>query len=232
MTREMKLAVVWTAETMNDEGRPEADAMSASYNAAIESARMRDCDRQLSAFVKRVEREANRQRFYDAGRQAVIGDSTRWTWRLVDEIFPRAIQIVGLYHAKEKVWDVAKSVYRQETDLTRQWAKAKVRLLKSGDIKALLDAISDHCETNDMARQAFGYFSGNRERMCYQAFRDDQLCVSSVMVEGGCKTAIGARLKRGGMHWSVDGANKIAALRSCILSHRFDDYWYVRTANR
>ena len=60
-TREMKLAVVWTAETMNDEGRPEVDAMSASYNAAIESERTRDCDRQLSAFVKRVEREANRR---------------------------------------------------------------------------------------------------------------------------------------------------------------------------
>jgi len=61
MTREMKLAVVWTAEIMNDEGRPEDDAMSASYNAAIESAHMRNCDRQLSAFVKRVEREANRR---------------------------------------------------------------------------------------------------------------------------------------------------------------------------
>jgi len=43
-----------------------------------------------------------------------------------------------------------------------------------------------HCETNDVARQAFGYFSANRERMRYQAFRDDQLCVSSSMVEGGC----------------------------------------------
>ena len=37
-TREMKLAVVWTAERTNDEGRPEKDPGSASYNAAIESA--------------------------------------------------------------------------------------------------------------------------------------------------------------------------------------------------
>ena len=65
-----------------------------------------------------------------------------------------------------------------------------------------------------------------------QAFRDDQLCVSSGIVEAGCKNAIGARLKRGGMHWSVDGTNKIAALRNCILSNRFEEYWYVQTADR
>ena len=39
-TREMKLAVVWTAETTDQEGRRKADAMSTSYNAAIKSARM------------------------------------------------------------------------------------------------------------------------------------------------------------------------------------------------
>ena len=94
--------MVWTAETKNDEGRPEADAMSASYNAAIKSAHTRDCDRQLSAFVKRVEREANRRGFYDAGRQAVIGEGARWIWRLVDEIFPMAIQTVDLYTPKRR----------------------------------------------------------------------------------------------------------------------------------
>ena len=33
-----------------------------------------------------------------------------------------------------------------------------------------------------------------------------------------------------GMRWSVDGANKIAALRSCIKSNRFDDFWYQKMA--
>ena len=39
-TLEMKLAVVWTAETTDEEGQRKADAMSTSYNAAIETARM------------------------------------------------------------------------------------------------------------------------------------------------------------------------------------------------
>ncbi len=104
-TREMKLAVVWTAETTDEEGHRKADAMSTSYNAAIESARMGVWDKQLSAFAQRVERRG----FYEAERQVVIGDGARWIWYLVDENFHRAVQIVDLYHAREKVWDVAKS---------------------------------------------------------------------------------------------------------------------------
>ena len=81
-TREMKLAVVWTAETMNEDGHRKADAMSTSYNAAIELARMGVWDKQLSAFAQRVEREAHRRGFYEAERQVVIGDGARWIWHL------------------------------------------------------------------------------------------------------------------------------------------------------
>ena len=47
-------------------------------------------------------------------------------------------------------------------------------------------------------------------------------------VEGACKTLVGSRLKRGGMHWSVNGADAIRALRSC--SNRLDDFWLPRAA--
>ena len=50
------------------------------------------------------------------------------------------------------------------------------------------------------------------------------------VVEGACKSVIGNRLKRGGMHWSVDGANAIIALRCAITSNRFDDYWERQAA--
>jgi hypothetical protein len=37
--------------------------------------------------------------------------------------------------------------------------------------------------------------------------------------------AIGTRLKRAGMHWTLRGANAIIALRCCRLSGRFEDFW-------
>ena len=52
------------------------------------------------------------------------------------------------------------------------------------------------------------------------------LCVATGVVEGGCKNIVASRLKRGGMHWTVSGANAIIALRCAIL--RFDDFWERR----
>ena len=52
------------------------------------------------------------------------------------------------------------------------------------------------------------------------------------VVEAGCKVAIGTRLKRTGVHWTVVGANAIIALRCCKLSGRFEDLWERRSTAR
>lgn len=74
------------------------------------------------------------------------------------------------------------------------------------------------------------YFYRNAERMRYPRFRAQGLFVGSGVVEAGCKTVIGARLKCSGMFWTVRGANAIIALRCCRLSHRFEDYWADRSS--
>ena len=61
-------------------------------------------------------------------------------------------------------------------------------------------------------------------------FRARGLCVSSGVVEAGCKRVVGARLKRAGMRWTVAGANAIIALCCCRLSGRYEDYWERRAA--
>jgi hypothetical protein len=72
------------------------------------------------------------------------------------------------------------------------------------------------------------YFERNAERMCYPKFRRQHLFVGSGVIEAGCKTVIGARLKQSGLFWTVQGANAILALRCCHLNHRFEDYWEDR----
>ena len=49
--------------------------------------------------------------------------------------------------------------------------------------------------------------------MRYHWFRSRGLFVGSGVVEAGCKTVIGQRLKQSGMHWTVNGADAIIALR-------------------
>src|SRR6267143_1426941 len=62
------------------------------------------------------------------------------------------------------------------------------------------------------------------------ATRRQGLFVGSGVIEAGCKTIIGQRLKRSGMHWTVRGANPIIALRCCRMSGRWEEFWEARSA--
>lgn len=228
-TREVKLVTVWSAEGRDEEGIPVRDPGSVTYSAAIESAASLDTDDEASVFAQRAAREAKRRGFDQAGRRVVLGDGALWIWNLADEQFPGAIQIVDLYHAKEYLSDVAKAVYGPGSDLGRQWAKRRNDELDEGKLDALLQALRIHSEGIDEARQCLNYVTRNRHRMRYPEFRAQCLSIGSGVVEAGCKVAIGTRLKRAGMHWTLAGANAIIALRCCKLSGRFDDFWERRS---
>jgi hypothetical protein len=105
--------------------------------------------------------------------------------------------------------------------------------LERGKIEALVKILRESAPASaELARIVANeaeYFARNAERMRYPAFRQQGLFVGSGVVEAGCKTVIGARLKRSGSFWTVDGANAIIALRCCRFSHRFEDYWESRS---
>lgn len=233
-TREVKLCTVWSAEGCDEEGVPVRDKGSVSYSAAIESAAMRDTDATCSAFARRVEREARRRGFDRAHRRAVLGDGAPWIWNIAGEYFPEAIQIVDRFHVKEHLSGVAKLLYGAPSDLGDAWAKARHDELDAGKLHTIVAALAGHyractdASKREAVRKCIGYLWTNRRRMRYPTFRAQGLCTSTAVVEAGCKVAIGTRLKRAGMHWSVRGANAIIALRCCKLSGRFEDFWERR----
>ena len=233
-TREVKLCTVWSAEGRDEDGVPVRDAGSVSYSAAIERAATRDTDATGSAFAQRVEREACRRGFDRASRQVVLGDGAPWIWNLAGEYFPAALQIVDRFHVKEHLSGVATVLYGATSDLGNAWAKARHDELDAGRLHTIVAALAGHYRSctdaskRDAVRKCIGYLWGNRRRMRYPDFRARGLCTSTAVVEAGCKVAIGTRLKRAGMHWSVRGANAIIALRCCKLSGRFEDFWERR----
>ena len=110
----------------------------------------------------------------------------------------------------------------------------KKRLLDKGKIEKLVAAIRSIHSTNpelaEKRRTEADYFETNTERMRYPKFRRQHLFVGSGVIEAGCKTVIGSRLKQSGMFWTVRGANAILALRCCHLNGRFEDYWEAHRA--
>src|ERR1700681_974888 len=231
-TGEVKLCTIGSAESLDEEGTPIRDEGSVTYSAALESARALDTATARSPFAQRVWREATRRRFCQAPRRVVLGDGAPWIWNIADEQFPEAVQIVDRFHAKQHLSDLGKALYGPTAPRAAQWAERRKEELDTGKFRVLLAAIRRQVSRSEDARRCFHYFQTNRHRMCYPDFHAQGLCTSTGVVEAGCKVAIGTRLKRAGMHWTVQGSNAIIALRCAKLSGRFQDFWERRTEQR
>ena len=231
-TREVKLCTVWSAEARDTEDRPVRDEGSVSYTAAIESAATLDTDEVPAVFTQRVLREASRRRFTQAHRTVVMGDGAPWIWKIAQELFPNALQIVDRFHVKQTLSTVAKAVYGAASPQALQWARRRHQELDTGRFPDLLRAVRRHADTCDEARKCFQYLHRNRDRMRYPQFETQGLCTSTGVVEAGCKVVVGTRLKRAGMHWTIRGSNAIIALRCSRLSGRFQDFWERRADAR
>jgi len=228
-TREVKLALVWSAQSRDDHGNPMRDPGSVTYSAAIERAAQGDCDDIPSAFALRVQREAVRRGVDQAASTAVVGDGAKWIWNLADEYFPGSLQIIDLYHAKGTIATAARGIYPASPEMAGQWGKLRRDELEAGQLDEVIASFQRHAETCEEAKGCMKYLVNNRERLQYPTFAEAGYSTSSGVVEAGCKLAIGTRLKRAGMHWSVKGANAIIALRCCKLSGRFEDFWERRS---
>jgi len=225
-TRDVKLGCVFTQTTTDDRGRPVRDADSTTYTGAIEEA---------ATFGLRLYTEAWRRGWSRAEKKVVLGDGAVWIWNLADQHFPGAVQIVDLYHARQHLWEVSAQLFPGQERGRQRWTARRLEQLDQGRIEALVKALRRMTpppgeEVAHQLANAANYFEENAERMRYPAFRRQGLFVGSGVIEAGCKTVIGSRLKRSGMFWTVRGANDIIALRCCRLSGQFEDYWDTRSA--
>jgi len=223
-TREAKLVTIWTAESRDEEGKPVRDPGSITYSGAIESAAVPDTSLEPSDFAKRVLRESARRGFTDVPRCVVMGDGSAWIWNTAKELFPSAIQILDRFHAKEHLSKIGKLIYPNSEQRTA-WIQQRYDELDEGRLESLLEELDRHGPIHDEARECAEYVRNNRHRMRYPEFHQQGLCTATGVVEAGCKVVVGQRLKGTGMHWTVDGANAIIALRCSKLSGRFEDFW-------
>ena len=223
-TREVKLGCVFTQTRLDDRGRPVRDEGSTTYVGAIETA---------EAFGVRIYTEAVRRGVTHTDQVIVLGDGAPWIWGIADEHFPGAIQIVDLYHAREHLADLGKVVYGLASAAAKAWAAARCEELDAGEVERVVAAIGRlrprEATAKEAVRKSRGYFQTNAERMRYGRFRSQGLFVGSGVIEAGCKTIVGRRLKQSGMRWTVRGANAIIALRCCQLGGRWEEFWEARS---
>lgn len=175
---------------------------------------------------------AQREGIARAEQVVVLGDGARWIWRLAEEQFPGAVQIVDEYHAREHVWDVARAAFAAEPAQKEGWATHVVDLLAPGRIEEVIAAIQrlppmtpPPGTSRSVTETEAEYFRTNAERMRYPLFRAQGMHVGSGIAEAACKVVVSTRAKRAGMRWTPDGLDAILALRTSVLNGSFDQRW-------
>ena len=215
-TREVKLAVFFTQDRLDKDGYPVRDRDSSSYIATFEPA---------ATFADLVEAEGIRRGAGHVRQLTILGDGAAWIWNIATARFPEATQIVDLFHAREHLHELARSLEFMLGDQRQDWLTARLEDLDHGDIDGICAAARAYPLEGVKKTEldtALGYFENNAPRMRYHWFRSRGLFVGSGLVEAGCKAVIGQRLKQSGMRWTVPGADAIIALRCREASSQWE----------
>jgi hypothetical protein len=215
-TREVKMAVFFTQDKLNEDGYPVRDRASSSYIATFEPA---------AAFQRLVKAEGIRRGADHVRQLTIIGDGAAWIWNLAAAAFPEATCIVDLYHAREHLHSLTRSLEFMLLDRKDEWLVARLEDLDYGYIDGITAAVRKYPlegVKKDDAERELGYFLNNAPRMRYHWFRSRGLFVGSGVVEAGCKAVIGQRLKQSGMHWTLNGADSIITLRCAQASSQWE----------
>ena len=218
--REVKVGCIFTQTGSNDEGFPVRDEDSTTYVAGLESSTL---------FGERLYREAVLRGVERAQTVVALTDGAAYNKTIVQTHFSNAIHIVDLYHAREHLHELA--ILCGAPDREDEWRA----VLDLGAIDPLSAAVRQRLPKRGSKRKEalkqLKYFQKNERHMQYAEFRHQGFFVGSGVVEAGCRTVVGQRLKQPGMFWSVRGAQAILQLRCCFLSELFDRFWDDRAAS-
>jgi len=221
-TREVKLGCVFTQTKEDEAGNPIRDPQSTSYIATLEPA---------VEFGSLLRAEAIKRGVALARLVVFLGDGAAWVWELARVNFPMAVFILDFFHAAEHLEWLAEALFGEKTEQSKtqweQWAK----LLKEQPdgleivLREARHALPRRGKRREAALKQIGYFESNTHRMRYAEYQARGLFIGSGVIEAGCKTVIGRRLKQSGMFWGVAGAQNVLDIRCLLENRQFDLFW-------
>jgi len=181
-------------------------------------------------FGVQMEREARRRRFFEAPRQAFVGDGLPCNWAIHAAHFRDFTPILDFTHAVTYLFGAAQLCSRQKEEA---WS-VYVRWMTStwrGNVSHVIGELREHQQRlglppedaaaddpREQLRLVIGYLENNRKRMRYDAYRRRGLPTTSAWMESAVKE-VNYRVKGTEMFWNnPTGAEAILQIRAAALS--------------
>jgi hypothetical protein len=173
--------------------------------------------------------------YQHARLRAFVADGAHWLWKVADDYFPSAIQVLDWYHLAEHVHKAAGVLFGEGSAGAKAWAEARKGELWEGQAGAALRAVEQEVARvrapakRAALRELRTYLENNRGRMDYPRYRELGLPCGSGQVEAQCKTLVGARCKLAGMrNWTYAGAEAVLRLRAAVQDGSYARLWQQR----
>lgn len=184
----------------------------------------------LELFTQMLYVETLLRGLLQADQVLVIADGAIWIWNLATDRFKDAKQRVDLFHVKEHLYELAKTLYGEGTAQAQQWLRPLLRFLESRkegaldvlhelqDLRQRLQGLTT--SQQEKLDQEIGYFTTHHQRMDYKQAKAKGEPVGSGPVEstaGQYQT----RFKCTGQFWTLEGDEPLLALATLYRNERW-----------
>jgi hypothetical protein len=142
--------------------------------------------------------------------QVFVTDGAVWIGNWLNESYPKARQILDLFHVLEKLALAGdgKWLERQKARLLAGRHKSVYRAVAQGDYQ--------------QKQKLMAYLKNNAYRMEYKKYREKGMMISSGPIESAHRTLLQVRMKRSGQRWSEQGCGRMVKLRVAYKSEKLN----------
>ncbi len=223
-THEVKLGCVFTQHPQHGED-PFRDLDSTTYVATTH---------RCNDFGNILLSEARRRNMGGADEAVFISDGAKWLKEIARTRFPAATWILDFYHAAEHLHELVNVIYKPDSKDARRVAKKWTKWFLRDKVDQVIAQARDLAPPKllNSINKKLEYFENNRDGMLYGTFQSKGYFIGSGVVEAGCKSVIGKRLKQSGMFWSEKGAENMLTFRTALESRRMDKLWKRNLAEK
>jgi hypothetical protein len=166
----------------------------------------------------------------NADRIVFCADGAPCLWKRIPDLM-RKLNIAQWYealdytHAKQNLYQIAemmpRSLAHHQQEVFEYWKE----LMWCGEFDELRSTIEELFRSPKKRKQALkkfdNYFAGNKDRMQYSLFKDQNLPIGSGAVESAIRRVINLRIKGAGIFWTAEMAEVMLFLRSQFLCGRW-----------
>ncbi len=184
----------------------------------------------LDDFKEQLYAEALLRGLLNAEEVLIIADGAIWIWNLAEDRFKDALQRVDLFHVKEHLHELARTVFGQGTPEAQQWLQPLLRFLEKRtdgalevlrELAALAPRLKNLAEPQQAAiHREIGYFTTHHKRMDYKQAKAKGEPVGSGAVESTARQ-YQTRFKCTGQFWSLEGDEALLALATLYRNERW-----------